>query len=141
MKPVFVDVFHPIPEEWRLCLSCEVLLDQANLGKVPYDRAQEALPPDWAGDFQKLVDLIFQLADRFGEHIRLRLWDPRSIPGLVKCLRYWIRQYPSFVIDGRIVIPGWDSERLDNVITSLIHESRYYPVTESDISRSGGETE
>lgn len=123
MKPILVEVFFPIPEGWGLCLSCEALLAHADLEKAPYDRTQESLPPDWAGDFQKLSDLVLRLIETFDKQILLRIWDPRSFPGFFKCLRFWIRSYPSFIIDKRIKVTGWDTEKLENVITNLLPEN------------------
>jgi hypothetical protein len=127
MKPVLVEVFFPIPEGWGLCLSCEAMLAHANLEKAPYDRALESLPQDWVDDFVKLRDLVLRLTDQFDGHILLRIWDPRSVPGVFKCLRYWIRRYPSFVIDNRIKVSGWDIEKLKDAITRILPGDTCHP--------------
>lgn len=118
-------------------MSCEAMLARANLGRPPYHRSLESLPPDWAEDYQRLSDLVLMLTDMFDGRIFFRIWDPRSLPGLLKCLRYSIRRYPSFVIDHRMKVAGWNIEDLMGAITSLEPVDGCYPKPASEASQSG----
>ncbi len=118
-------------------MSCEAMLARANLGKPPNHRSLESLPPDWAEDYQKLSDLVHMLTDMFDGRIFFRFWDPRSLPGLLKCLRYSIRRYPSFVINHRMKINGWNIEDLMGAITRLKPVDGCYPKPVSEASQRG----
>ena len=116
MDPVQLDVISPIPEGWGICLSCEMLMARANLGQAPYERGLYEYPPEWQEEFQRLSDMVYSLAGRYGNNILIRIWDPRSLQGLVKSIRYGVRRYPTFIVEGRDKIAGWDAEKLEQVI-------------------------
>lgn len=116
MNPVQLDVISPIPEGWGVCLSCEMLMARANLGQAPYERGLDEYPPEWQEEFQRLSDMVYSLAGRYGNNILIRIWDPRSLLGLVKSIRYGVRRYPTFIVEGQDKIAGWDAEKLEQVI-------------------------
>jgi hypothetical protein len=105
-KPVRVDVFYPFPESFGVCLNCEVILSQVQLGNPPSQRDLAEYPADWQAELKQLSDLIFTLSDKFQNDILIRLWDPRSLQGLWKSLRYRVHQYPVFIVNQKMVIPG-----------------------------------
>ncbi len=116
MVPVHVDVIFPMPEGWGMCSACELMMAQAELGQAPAERGLEEYPPDWRQDYQQLSTVIFRLADRFQDGIMIRIWDPRSLQGLVKSIRYGVRRYPTFIIAGRRKVTGWDTGLLEQQI-------------------------
>ena len=120
MQPVQVDVFSPIPEGWGICLTCEAMMARANIGKVPYERGLEEYPPDWQEDFHRLSDLVFVLATRYSDRILIRIWDPHSLPGMFKSIRFGVRKYPTFVINGHEKVTGLDAARLEQVLRFYI---------------------
>ncbi|MCX6029899.1 MAG: hypothetical protein NT169_11445 [Chloroflexi bacterium] len=116
MKPVLIDVIAPVPEGWGLCQSCEMLLAQADLGQAPPERGLDELPPEWQADFRRLSALIFDLADRYRDCVLIRVYDPRSLGGLVKALRHGARRYPTFIVAGRTKVVGWDEAALERAV-------------------------
>lgn len=113
MPPIRVDVIAPVPEGWGLCQSCEVLLASARLDQAPSERGLDELPPEWRADFQRLSALIFDLADRYGDQIMIRVYDPRSLQGLVKAVRHRARRYPTFVVAGHDRVVGWNDAAVE----------------------------
>ena len=101
-----------------MCLSCEAMMARANLGKAPDERGLEEYPAEWQEDFQRLSGLILELAARYGENILIRIWDPRSLQGMFKSIRYGVHRYPTFVINGREKVTGLDAARLEQVLRS-----------------------
>lgn len=123
MPPIAIEVFSPLPEGWGLCLSCEVLMARANLDKAPYDRTLDEYPPEWRADFQRLSDLVLDLARRYGSRVSIRVWDPRSLQGLFRCLRYGVHRYPTFIIAGRWKVSALDADRVEYYIMKELGEA------------------
>lgn len=116
MQPIQVDVIAPLPEGWGLCVTCEAFLAQAGVDKVPQDRSLDAFPPDWMEDYSKLSDVVLELSQKFGGEIVIRLFDPRSLQGMVKCIRHGVRRYPTFLVQEQEKVIGLDIERIERVI-------------------------
>ncbi len=89
---------------------------QANLGKAPYERDLEEYPPEWWEDFQHLSDLILDLAGRYGDKIIIRIWDPRSLQGMFNSIRYGVRRYPTFIVNGQEKITGLDATAIEQAL-------------------------
>ena len=116
MSTVHVDVISPIPEGWGICLSCEMLMAHANLDQAPHERGLDEYPPEWQEEFQRLSDVVMNLSDRYQDSILIQIWDPRSLQGLMKSIRYWVRRYPTFIVEGQDKVTGWDVEQLEQYI-------------------------
>jgi hypothetical protein len=120
MKPVQIDVFYPVPEGWGICTACEVMMSQANLGQAPPERGLDEYPPEWQEELKRLSTTIYDLADRYQDEIRIRIWDPRSLQGLWRSIRHGVRRYPTFLIDGRSKVTGWDTAQLVQQIRAAV---------------------
>ncbi|OGO63376.1 MAG: hypothetical protein A2030_05425 [Chloroflexi bacterium RBG_19FT_COMBO_50_10] len=99
-----------------MCNTCEMIIAQAGLDQAPYERGLEEYPPEWQQDFQRLSTTIFSLADRYQNDIQIRIWDPRTFQGMLKSIRHWVRQYPTFIVNGNQKVKGWDIDRLEQLI-------------------------
>ena len=106
MKPIQVEVIAPLLDGWGMCSSCEMLIAQSDIEQAPYERGMEEYPADWQADFHQLSDMVIDLAARYGESILIRIYDPRSLQGLIKSIRYGVRRYPTFIIAGRRKVSG-----------------------------------
>jgi hypothetical protein len=115
--PVQVDVFSPMPESWGLCQSCETLMSRAEIKDSDNFRGLEAYPPDWYEDFQRLSDAVLDLAHRYGESVNIRLYDPRSLPGLFKAIRHGVHRYPTFLISKREKVIGLDLPAIERFLS------------------------
>lgn len=116
MNPIDVDVIAPIPEGWGLCTTCEAFMAQAELGNKPVDRSLDAFPPDWMEEFQKLSDLILDLAQSYQNQIMIRVYDPRSFQGMIKALRHLTFRYPAFIIKDNGKVNGLFPEEIDKIL-------------------------
>lgn len=92
---------------------------RANMDKAPHERGLDEYPPEWREDFQRLSEMVFTLADRYGDSILIRIWDPRSLQGLFKAIRYGVHRYPTFVINGQRKITGLDINLLETALQPL----------------------
>ncbi len=89
---------------------------RANLDKAPYARRLDEYPPEWREDFHRLSALILDLAARYGDRILIRIWDPRSLQGMFKAIRYGVRRYPTFIVEGQKKIAGWDAAAIEQAL-------------------------
>ena len=116
MNPVLIDVIYPLPEGWGMCLTCEMVMARADLDQGPYQRGLDEYPPEWQEEFTRLSNLIIDLSGRYQDQILIRIWDPRSLQGLWKAIRFGVRRYPAFIFDGREKVTGWDNDLLEKTL-------------------------
>jgi hypothetical protein len=116
MPVVRVDVISPWPEAWGLCSVCEMVMDQADMGRSSGEREAEDLPAEWRAEAERLSTLLHDLARQYGERITIRLWDPRSLQGMLKSIRHGVRRYPAFIIAGGRRIVGWNIAALEHAL-------------------------
>ncbi len=121
MHPLSLEVISPIPEGWRICLPCEIMMARAGMETTADGRGLEEYPAEWMDDFRRLSSLILDLAEHYGENILIRIWDPRSLPGLFKSLRYGVRRYPTFIIDKRQKIAGLETAAIEEALQARWH--------------------
>jgi hypothetical protein len=73
-------------------------------------------PQDLLDDHIRLSSLVVELIKRYNNRIIIHVIDPQSAVGFYKSLRYWVRRYPTFIIDGQEKVTGWDQEKLEKVL-------------------------
>jgi hypothetical protein len=120
MDPIHIDVFFPVPEGWGMCTSCEVMMSQASLGQAPQERGLEEYPPEWQEEFKHLSSIVISLSEQYPNEVQIRIWDPRSLQGMWKSIRHGIRQYPTYIVNGRIKFSGWDTAELEQHLQSIL---------------------
>lgn len=120
MKPVQIEVIAPVLQGYGLCKTCELLLDKADLDGGPVARVLDEYPQDWVEDYRRLSDWLADLSARYGERILIKVIDPQSLVGFFKCLRYRVRRYPAFIIEGQKRLIGWDRETLETALQSQV---------------------
>ena len=126
VNPIRLEVIAPTFEGLGMCTSCELVLAGAGVGKNPATRALEEYPKDWQDDYQRLTDWVYDLAARYGGRLLIKVIDPQSPEGLLKSLRHRIRRYPTFVIDGKKKVVGWQQEQLEAVLKSILPNEGIY---------------
>ena len=62
---------------------------------------------------------MLDLSARYGDRVLIRIWDPRSMQGLWKSIRYGVRRYPTFIVAGR-KIGGWDRTQLEQTLAKAL---------------------
>jgi hypothetical protein len=74
-------------EGMGICTACEVVMAEARLGQRPTERALDEYPLEWQEEC------------------------------FFKSLRYRVRRYPTWVVDGKTRVVGWDREALDAALS------------------------
>jgi hypothetical protein len=77
---------------------------------------QAAYPPEVLEDAGRLATWLQDLSIRYGEQLRIHIIDPQSPEGLFKSLRYWVRRYPTFIINRRAKYTGWEPAALARLL-------------------------
>lgn len=86
------------------------------MDKGPHQRGLEEYPSDWQADFQHFSDAILDLSLRYSDSVLIRIWDPRSLQGLFKAIRYGIHRYPSFIVNGQKKIVGLNIPQIEEAM-------------------------
>jgi hypothetical protein len=116
VKPIRLEVIVPTFEGLGMCSACELVLAEAGVGEHPAERALDEYPQEWRDDFQRLTDWVYGLADQFGSQIQIKVIDPQSPEGLLKSIRYWVRRYPTWIVNGKKRVIGWDRQALEAAV-------------------------
>jgi hypothetical protein len=113
MRPIRLEIIAPTFQGLGMCNSCELIFSEAGMGQHPAERAFEEYPQEWQDELRRLTDWVYDLAGRYGEGILIRVIDPQSMEGLAKSLRYRVRRYPTWIVNGKTQMVGWDREALE----------------------------
>ena len=113
MESVRLEVIAHTFEGLGICTACELVLSEAGVGEHPSERALDEYPEEWQDEFRRLTDWVYDLAGRYGDRILIKVIDPQSPEGLFKSLRYRVRHYPTWIVNGKTRIVGWDRPALE----------------------------
>jgi hypothetical protein len=108
MSQLSVQVIAPVLTNFYHCMHCEQLFSQAKIGQQVHQEELDQYPEEVKQEFERLTDYLFDLAHRYGDQIHIRVIDPLSIEGFFKSLRYRVRKYPTFIVEDKKKITGWD---------------------------------
>jgi len=83
----------------------------------------EEYPSDLREEYAKLWEWIRELTRLYKHRLLIRLIDAQSPLGIYKSLRYRIRTYPTFIVEGKETYAGWDKDRLESLLDRYIKSS------------------
>jgi hypothetical protein len=120
-----VEILAYAPTEFYHCQHCEIVWGHLGLGqRLHAEERKNALPADLQAEYAAISDWALQAFDRYGDRLTVKVVDAASIEGLYKAVRHRARRFPSFIIDGRERIVGFDRERLDNMLADRLEQRR-----------------
>jgi hypothetical protein len=122
MSHIQVDVIAPIMTNFFHCMHCEQIFNHADIGQQMHQDELEQYPEDFIEETAKLASLLDELIQRYEDQIHIRVIDPQSPEGLLKSIRYWIRKYPSFIINRQLKITGLDLPQLESAFQMCISD-------------------
>jgi hypothetical protein len=120
MPPILLEVLAHIPTDFFHCLHCEQWFDAAGIGASVHRQIQAAYPPEMLEQAARLATWLKNLSARYEEQLHIRVVDPQSVEGFFKSLRYWVRQYPAFIVNRRAKVIGWKSEALERLLADAV---------------------
>jgi hypothetical protein len=113
MKSLRLEVITPTVQQLGLCSTCELFLGEAGVADDPAEQVLAEYPQEWQEEYRRLSDWVFELAARYGDQVLIKVIDPQSPEGLFKSLRYRVRRYPTWIVDGKTRVAGWDRRALE----------------------------
>jgi len=122
LQPVRLEVIAPSLQGLGICTSCELVLSEAGVGESPHERDLREYPQEWQDDCRRLADWVYDLAGRYGDRILIKVLDPQSPAGILKSLRYRVRRYPTFIVDGKRKVVGWEQQQLQAALACAFAE-------------------
>jgi len=136
VKPIFLEIVTRTLTTYGHCRHCTVLFDESGLQKEFDKKALDDYPQDLREEVARLSDWIRELSGLYKHRIVMRVIDAHSPVGMAKCLRHWIRKYPTFIIDGKKAWVGWDKDKLESLIDkhiqiSIAARKQSHPMTTS----------
>jgi hypothetical protein len=128
-----VEILAYAPTEFYHCQHCEIVWGHIGLGeRLHREQRASALPADLQAEYAAISDWVQAAFDRYGERLTVKVVDAASIEGLIKSIRYRVRRFPAFIIDGSERLVGFDAGRLDRALAQWFSrrggESLKHPV-------------
>ncbi|OGO20208.1 MAG: hypothetical protein A2Z14_10690 [Chloroflexi bacterium RBG_16_48_8] len=133
MSQISIQVITPVLTNFFHCMHCEQVFHYAGIGQQMHQEVIEKYPEDVKEEASHLTDWILEITRRYPDRIHFRVIDPTSLEGFLLCLRYWVRRYPTFIVNGRKVFVGSDQDHLECVLQTYLKER---PVGTATISRN-----
>lgn len=123
MKPILLEIVTKVVTFFDHCPRCQVFFRQSGLDQKIHQKEMEEYPPDLKEEYLKLSDWIRELTRLYKHRLVIKLIDVQSPLGIYKSLRYRIRNYPTFIIEGKESYTGWDKNQLEKLLDKFIKES------------------
>ncbi len=120
MNAVSVQVVAPGITYFFHCMHCEQIFDQVDLGEKLRQEEYAQYPEDLKIESARLARWITDLADKFAGRVHFEIVDPQSLGGLWLSIRYGIRKYPTFIVQKKQCIAGWDEQTLTQTIEKYL---------------------
>ncbi len=113
MTPIRLEVIAPTFQGLGMCNVCELVLAEAGVGEPPTERGLDDYPQEWQDNVRRLTDWVYDLSNSYGDGILIKVIDPQTPEGLLKSVRYRVRRYPTWIVNSRTRVVGWDRQALD----------------------------
>ena len=123
MKPILLEIVTKVLTSWGQCRRCKILFDQAGLDQKFRQGEMDEYPPDLKEEYTRLSDWIRELNRLYKHPLLIKLIDVQSPFGIYKSLRYRIRTYPTFIVEGKETYAGWDKGQLESLLDKYIKNS------------------
>ncbi len=117
MLPVKLEIIAYAPTIFTHCAHCELVWDGVGIGqRLHQEQWDNSFPDDLREEYMKIADMAARLQRKYGPWLRVTLVDAASVEGFLKSLRYRVRHFPAFVVNGRDKVIGLEEERVAELI-------------------------
>jgi hypothetical protein len=123
MRPILLEIVSKVLTTFDHCRHCEIFFDQAGLNKKFNQNEMDEYPSDLKEEYVKLSDWIRELRRLYKHRLLIKFIDIQSPLGIYKTLRHRIRNYSTFIIEGKETYAGWDKNHLEDLLDRYIKTS------------------
>jgi len=123
MKPILLEIVTKVISSFGQCRRCKILFDEAGFDQKFHQKEMDEYPADLKEEYTKLSDWIRELNRLYKHRLSIKLIDAPSPLGIYKSLRYRIRSYPTFIVEGKETYAGWDKSHLESLLDRYIKNS------------------
>jgi len=120
MKPILLEIVTKVISSYGQCRRCKILFDEAGFDQKVHQKEMDEYPADLKEEYSKLSDWIRELNGLYKHRLSIKLIDVQSPLGMYKSLRYRIRTYPTFIVEGKETYVGWDKSQLEGLLDKYI---------------------
>jgi hypothetical protein len=120
MKPIQLEIVTKVIAYFDQCRRCKILFDQAGFDQKLHQKEMDEYPADLKEEVTKLSDWILELNRLYKHRLSIKMIDVQSLLGIYKSLRYRIRTYPTFIVEGKETYAGWDKSQLEGLLDKYI---------------------
>jgi hypothetical protein len=120
MKPIVLEIVTKVITSFGQCRRCKILFDEAGFDQKVHQKEMDEYPADLKEEYTKLSDWIRELNGLYKHRLSIKLIDVQSPLGIYKSLRYRIRTYPTFIVEGKETYVGWDKSQLEGLLDKYI---------------------
>lgn len=93
------------------------------IGERVHNQEINEYPDEMRDEYLRLSDWVRNTYDAYGRQVWIKVIDPQSMVGLWKHVKYRVRKYPTFVLDGEDRFVGWDAAgRIPGRVNQLLEE-------------------
>jgi hypothetical protein len=115
---VKVEVLSIFPTFYSICRNCQPVLPASGLSIT--DDMLKGYPDEVRENYRRICNLAINLVNYFGDKIRVYAVDVSTPQGIWKSLRYGVKRYPTFIINGKHKITGIPS--FEEIKTLIMNE-------------------
>ncbi len=120
MKPIVLEIVTKVITSFGQCRRCKILFDEAGFDQKVHQKEMDEYPADLKEEYTKLSDWIRELNRLYKHRLSIKVIDVQSPLGIYKSLRYRIRTYPTFIVEGKETYAGWDKSQLEGLLDKYI---------------------
>jgi hypothetical protein len=123
MKPITLEIVTRVMTTFGHCRHCEVLFEEADIAQKFHQKDMNEYPQDLVDEYLRLSDWLKELRHLYQHRLLIKIIDVQSLLGIFKSLRHRIRNYPTFIIEGKEVYTGWNRDQLETLLDKEIKGS------------------
>ena len=118
MKPISLEVVANVLTTLTSCRSCKLIFKNAGVEDEVNKEILREYPEALREEYVRLSTWIEEISTLYKESVRIRIIDAASMAGVYKAVRHCFRTYPTFIVDKKDVVSGWDRKRLREILDS-----------------------
>lgn len=120
-KPILVEILAYAPTQFYHCQHCEIIWQQAGAGeRIHQEQLETSIPQDLQKEYADLSNWLRDTVEGYGGRVVFQVIDAASLEGFLKSVRYGLRRFPSFIIDGKAKHSGTDLSQAKRLIDDRV---------------------